>query len=388
MSHEIDERSLAPGQATRTGTEAYARSFGQALASGHYRGFRKGHLQLSSLGLGTSPGEASDALDTAYADVIARAALSGINVFDTAAHYRHGRSARALGVGLRRAFDRGVRRSQVFVIAKAGFLTFEGGAPRDFAGWFDRTIAHRGLGTRADVSGMHVLTPAHVAYQLDRLRALSGLSAFDAFLIDQPEVHVAHMGRVEMHRRLEQCFAVCEQAAKTGTIGCYGIATLDALRAAPDALVFESLGTLMALAQRAATRVQRSPHARHHFRVVGLPFNQGMLEGLTRSNQATGEGKVAAAIEAADQLGLLVLGSRGMMNGELARSALPPVVHALAACRNDAQRSLQFNRSTPGLGVCLTGITRLDHLEDLLAVARSEPLDEAAYRALFAHAGH
>ncbi|MGE0560165.1 MAG: aldo/keto reductase, partial [Burkholderiales bacterium] len=126
-----ESRPLTQGCATRAGTEAYARTAGARCAPGHYSDFLNEHLQLSSLGVGTFPGAASDEVDEAYATVIARALRSGINVIDTAAHYRYGRSMRAVGEGLRRAFAAGVGREQVYVSGKGGFLRFDDGPPGD-----------------------------------------------------------------------------------------------------------------------------------------------------------------------------------------------------------------------------------------------------------------
>jgi aryl-alcohol dehydrogenase-like predicted oxidoreductase len=58
----------------------------------------------------------------------------------------------------------------------------------------------------------------------------------------------------------------------------------------------------------------------------------------------------------------------------------------LAALPNDAQRALQFNRSTPGIGTSLVGISDPAHLDDALAVARLAPLAKPEYLALYQRA--
>ena len=92
---------LIPGHATMVATRKYVSSFGQSCAPGHYSDFLNVHLQLSSLGIGTFPGAPTDEVDAQYAEIISRALTQGINVIDTGAHYRYGRSAAAVGVGLR-----------------------------------------------------------------------------------------------------------------------------------------------------------------------------------------------------------------------------------------------------------------------------------------------
>jgi aryl-alcohol dehydrogenase-like predicted oxidoreductase len=378
---------LTAGLAARPATEAYARTLGVACAPGHYSDFLNQHLKLSSLGIGSFPGAATDEVDAAYANIVSRGLQSGINVIDTAAHYRYGRSARAVGEGLRRAFAAGVTREQVYVVAKGGFLRFDEGPPDDLDAWFETRIARKGLGTRDDLAGVHCLAPGYIAAQIDELREATGLETLDAFLIDQPEVHIPRLGKEALNRRLQTVFAVCEQAVRQNKIRSYGIATFDALRVETDHPLFQSLPSLLGLAGRAAVLVQCDAQARHHFRIVQLPFNQAMNEGFTRFSQATGQGNVASALQAAHQLKIFVIGSHGLAKGALAAQCADAVRGAMPELANDAQRALQFNRSTPGLGVSLAGISTAAHLDDLLAVAARPPLAREAYLGLYRRAG-
>ena len=359
---------------------------GAICAPGHYSDFLNLHLQLSTLGIGTFPGTASDAVDANYAAVVDRALQSGINVIDTAAHYRYGRSMRAVGEGLRRAFAAGIARDQVYVVAKGGFLRFEDGPPPDLKAWFDAQIARKGLGTEDDLTGMHCLAPGYIAQQIDELREALGLATLDAFLIDQPEVHIPRIGKEQLNRRLQTAFAVCEQAARQDKICSYGISTFDGLRTDTDHTLFESLTSLLALAENAAQIVNRGAHARHQFRVAQLPFNAMMNEGFTRFNQATGQGNVASTLQAAHQLRVFVMGSHGLAKGQLAVHGVDALRAAMPDMANDAQRALQFNRSTPGLGVSLAGISTPAHLDDLLAVAAQPPLPREQYLRLYRRA--
>lgn len=374
------------GSATRAGTGAYAKTTGAGCGAGHYSDFLNQHLQLSSLGIGTFPGAAADDVDADYAAIIARALQSGINVIDTAAHYRYGRSMRAVGAGLRRAFAAGIGREQVYVVGKGGFLRFADGLPADPGAWFEANVARKGLGTRDDLTGVHCLAPGYIAHQIDELRAATGLATLDAFLIDQPEVHILRLGKEELNRRLQTVFAVLEQAVRQEKIRCYGIATFAGFRVGTDHALFQSLPSLLALAGNAARLVQQDHAARHHFRLVQLPFNAVMNEGFTRFNQATGQGNVASTLQAAHQLQLFVMGSHGLAKGALAAQCAAAVRTALPDFASDAQRALQFNRSTPGLGVSLAGISTPAHLDDLLAVAAQPPLARTDYLKLYRRA--
>ena len=382
MNHTV----LLPGHATRAGTKAYVGTFGADLADGHYSDFLNLHLKLSSLGLGTFPGAASDEVDGTYAQIVRRALTSGINVIDTAAHYRYGRSARAAGEGLRRAFAEGVNREQVFVIAKGGFLRFDEGVPDDLDAWFEARIARKGLGRRDDLTDVHLLSPGYIAQQIEDTRAALGLETLDAFLVDQPEVHIPRIGKDALNRKLQSVFAVLEQAVKENKIRCYGISTFNGFRVETDHALFQSLTSLQGLAEKAAQIARQDVQAKHSFRLVQLPFNQAMPEGFTRFNQATGHGNVASTIQAAFQLKVYVMASHTLAKGRLAGHCEDAVRSALPQLANDAQRALQFNRSTPGLGTSLVGISTAAHLDDLLAVARAAPMVQADYLKLYQRA--
>jgi len=383
--------TLQPGYATRQGTEDYAERFGAGCAPGHYSDFLNLHLKLSSLGIGTFSGAATDAVDEDCADVVHRAALAGINVFDTAVHYRYGRSLRAVGQGLARAFAAGVARDQVFVVAKGGFLAFPHGIPDDLDAWFDADIVARGLGTRGDLVGRHLMSPAYLEAQIDAARIGLGLGTIDAFLLDQPEVHIPAIGKELANRKIAAVFEVFEAAVRSGKIRSYGMSTFDGLRVETDAPRFQSITSMLGLAEHAARAVAKAAgepgSAKHAFRVVQLPFNEAMTEGFTRFSQATGQGNVASSIQAAHQLRVYAMASHTLGKGLLARQCAGAVAAALPDYPNDAQRALQFNRSTPGIGTSLVGISTPAHLADLLAVAQRPPLAKAEYLKLYARAG-
>ncbi len=375
--------TLVPGCATTLGTKRYMEHYGAGFPAAHYSDFLHLHYKLSSLGIGSFPGAATDAVDANYADIVEQAALAGINVFDTAAHYRYGRSARATGEGLRRAFAKGVARDGVFVVAKGGFLTFDGGPPADFPAWFRRHIVAPGLGTEDDLTQAHLLSPAYIDRQIDQCRECLGLATLDAFLVDQPEVHIPRIGKEMLNRRLLEVFTALEQAVRQERIAGYGIATFHGLRVATDHSLFQSFTSLLGLAEKAAQAVG-GERAKHHFRVAQMPFNQVMIEGFSRFSQATGQGNVASAIQAAHQLKVYVMASHSLLKGHLAAQSAEVVAQALAGLSNAAQRALQFNRSTPGLGTSLVGVSTPAHLEDVLAVARTEPLPRAEYLKMYA----
>ena len=380
----MDTPKLIEGCATADATRAYAEAHARDAAEGHFSDFLKTRILLSSIGVGTFPGEASPEVDARIAAIVSRALQSGINVVDTAAHYRYGRSLAAVGAAVRDAVSRGVAREAMFLVSKGGFLTLRGGVPEDMAAWFQREIVSQGLGTGEDLAkGAHLLTPAYISHQIDLSRALMGVATLDAFLVDQPEVHIPVIGKEALNGKLLGVFTELERAVRDGRIRHYGISTFDGFRVETDAQLFQSLTSMVGLAEKAAQEAAGADDARHHFALVQMPFNQVMLEGFTRFNTATGQGNVASPLQAAHQLGIYVMASHTLMKGHLARQSAETVAQALAAMANDAQRAIQFNRSTPGLGTTLVGVSEPSHLDDALAVARIPPLERQDFLAMF-----
>lgn len=378
-----------PGFATPEGTRGYAAVHGAHAGEGHYSDLLRSRIRLSSIGVGTFPGAPSEDVDAAVGATVSRALQGGINVVDTAAHYRYGRALAAVGAGLRDAFLRGVPREAVFLVSKGGFLTFRGGPPKSWDAWFDTEIMGQGLGSRAETANRaHVLSPAYANYQIELSRSLMGVETLDCFLVDQPEVHIPGIGKERLNKALLLVFQVLERAVRENRIRYYGISTFDGFRVATDEPMFQSLTSMLGLAEKAAEAVEAveaRDGARHHFRIVQMPFNQVMLEGFTRFNQATGQGNVASTLQAAHQLRLYAMGCHGMLKGNLAQQSAETVARALPEL-SPARRAIQFNRSTPGLGTSLFGISSPAHLDDLLAVTDMAPLTRERYLAMFSRA--
>ncbi len=377
------EKSLIPGAANSEGSKAYVARFRERLAEAHFSDFLNTRIKLSSLGVGTFPGAADDVTDVAVAAIIAQALQSGINVIDTGAHYRYGRAPRAVGAGIGRAMAAGIRREEFFVLGKGGFLTYPEGRPEDPAAFFRDEIEAKGLGKEEDLAqGVHCLSPEYLLWQLDQLRRQTGLETLDVFLVDQPEVHIPLIGKERMHQKLLAVFTALEEAVRVGKLRYYGISTFHACRVETDHLLFQSLTSLIGLAEKAAGHGNR-----HHLRVVQMPFNALMPEAYTRFSQVTGQGNIASTIQAAFQLKLTVMASHSLGKGLLAREEVPALQAAMPELANAAQRAMQFVRSTPGVGTALVGLSDPAHLADLLAVAQTLPLPKERYLAMYEKEG-
>ena len=175
---------MIPGKATPDGTAAYAKNHPRA----HEKHWRPAlGLTLSSLGMGSYLGNADPITDGKYAAATEKALAGGINVLDSAINYRHQRSERNLGAGLRKAIEtKIVTRDQVLVCTKGGFLSGDMGPPT--REWFVETYVKPGIATEADfVPGNHCMTPKYLRFELDQSRRNFGVETIDVYYVHNPE---------------------------------------------------------------------------------------------------------------------------------------------------------------------------------------------------------
>jgi len=136
---------MLKGRATCDGTAAYAARHQPPAVAGHFRQANPG-LTLPSLGLGTYLGAPDDATDAAYQAAVERALALGCNLIDTAVNYRFQRSERAVGRALAAAVRRGeVRREEVVIATKGGFVPFDTAPPADPRRWVYERYVESGL---------------------------------------------------------------------------------------------------------------------------------------------------------------------------------------------------------------------------------------------------
>lgn len=370
--------SLIPGFATPEGTARYRSRVAATAAEGHFRAWEG--LHVSSVGLGTYLGDEDAATDAAYREAVTRAIERGLNVVDAAINYRHQRSERAVGAALRALIAAGVaRRDEVLLSTKGGFIPADGRAADDWASYVADTYVRPGLCAARDiVADSHCLTPRFLADQLDRSRANLGVETIDVYHLHNPETQLAEVDRPTFLGRMRAAFQLLEAAVGEGRIRWYGTATWNGYRQPASARDFLSLAELERIAREIAGH-------RHHFRVVQVPYNLAMTESFTVANQPIAQ-ETVSLMEAAQRLGIYVMTSASIYQGQLARN-LPAIIgDFLPGLETDAQRALQFVRSTPGVGTALVGMRTVTHVEENARVGRVPPLPWDQFEKLF-HAG-
>jgi aryl-alcohol dehydrogenase-like predicted oxidoreductase len=341
------------GFATPQGATRFAGRFQTARDRGFYRAFDG--IEISTLGLGTYLGDPDDQTDIAYRDATIAAVHGGINCLDTAINYRNQRSERSIGAALEHLFNSGgVEREEVVIATKAGFLT-PGAVPKS-------------LKPEDVASGMHSMQPDFLADQIDRSRSNLGLETIDIFYLHNPETQLGVLSRDVFDERIRLAFGRLEQLVTEGKIRYYGTATWDGYRRPAGAHDALDLARLLEIAKETS-----GPS--HHFRFIQLPLNLAMPEAFTNG-----------VLELAAKSGIAAVASATLSQARLARNLPESLAEKFPGLASDAQRAIQFTRSTPGILTALVGMSKPAHVLENLGVAQVPPLPQDEYRDLYQRA--
>jgi aryl-alcohol dehydrogenase-like predicted oxidoreductase len=365
---------LISGFATQVGTSHYKHRFEDRMP-GHFREAQG--LWLSSIGLGTYLGDADEETDRKYIEATKRALSSGINVIDSAINYRHQRSERAVGRALGALVADGtINREEVILATKGGFLNFDGDEPDNPEEYFTKTLIDPGFLRPQDVvASCHAMSPDFIAHEIATSRANLGVETIDIYYLHNPETQLSQVNWDEFSRRLRAAFALLEKAVNDQHIHVYGTATWNGYRGGSGSSGSMSLVDTLRIAEEVG-----GPH--HHFRAIQLPFNMAMPEALTGSTQEF-ECKRVPALHVARAYGLMVFASASLLQGQLCHGLPDEASGWFPGLEKDAQRSIQFVRSTPGITCALVGMCSAAHVDENLETARTTPLDLASFRKIF-----
>lgn len=380
-SGSANKRMTIEGYATEAGTARYRDRVlrDESVVAEHFR--HEQNLWLSSVGVGTYLGGWDEETDRSYTAAITRAVALGVNVIDTAANYRFQRSERSIGAALKKLIADGTAaRDELVVCTKGGYLPFDSEPPKGQAGvraYVEETFVKTGVVEFSDiVAGSHCMTPRYLAHQINQSLSNMNLDAIDVYYIHNPETQLGVVSREVFDERLRAAFEQLERSVAEGKIKRYGVATWNGFRVAPDSKSYHSLERMTELAREVAGDA-------HHFHFVQLPFNLAMPEALTLDNQ-TYKGARVSLLEAARALDVTVVASASLLQGKVARGIPEAIREPLGSLATDALTAIQFVRSTPGVTTALVGMSRAEHVEENLQLARVEPARTKDYERLFA----
>lgn len=355
----METQTSVDGCATSAGTLRYCQRFPEA-AEGHFR--QAQNLWLSSIGIGTYLGDPDEETDRRYTEAVVRAVELGANVIDTAANYRFQRSERAIGAALSELTSRDFAREEIVICTKGGYLPFDGAPPRDVRQYVEENFIKTGLAGWGDIAGgSHCMTPRYLENQLQQSLRNMSLDCVDVYYVHNPESQLSAVSQSEFWQRLRAAFEFLEQCVAQGTIKDYGVATWNGFRDEPDARSYHSVETMVETAREIAG-------AEHHFRFIQLPVNLAMPEALFFQNQKLGD-EYMSVVEAAQALGVNVIASGSILQGQVARGLPEAIRDTLGSLATDAQTGIQFVRSAPGITTALVGMSRVAHVEENLQLA-------------------
>jgi aryl-alcohol dehydrogenase-like predicted oxidoreductase len=195
------------------------------------------------------------------------------------------------------------------------------------------------------------------------------------YYVHNPETQLDEVSRPDFLARVRDAFAALEEAAREDKLRLYGTATWNGYRVDPSERGYLSLPELVDVAREVGG-------ADHRFRVVQLPYNLAMPEAFTRANQKL-DGVFVSTLEAARRLDVYVMASASVYQGQLTRGLPPVVTEYLPGLTSDAQRAIQFVRSTPGIGTALVGMKTLAHVDENLRTAAVSPMPWERFKRLF-----
>jgi aryl-alcohol dehydrogenase-like predicted oxidoreductase len=362
------------GFATAAGTDRYRKRFTDRIPSQHFR--QSQGIWLSSIGIGTYLGDYDAVTDQQYHQGVIRAVESACNVIDSAINYRLQRSERSIGSAIKELASKGFGRDELVIATKGGFLPYDAVPPKDVRRYFEESFVKPGIATLSDViGGCHCMTPSYLLNQLDcSLRNLD-LECIDIYYVHNPETQLGTIPRDEFNNRLVSAFEALEGAVSAGKIAMYGTATWNGYRNPPSAKDYLSLPDIVELAIKAGGKD-------HHFKVIQLPLNLGMTEALSQANHQVA-GKMVTTLEAAQALGITVMCSASILQGQLSRNLPSLIGDTFPGLETDSQRALQFVRSTPGVTTALVGMKQIPHVDENLRTARVAPAAWEHYSKLF-----
>lgn len=363
------------GFATPEGTKRFKDRFAGQTSADFYR--LKHDLWFSSIGIGSYLGDPDENTDKLYEAALKESVLSGVNVIDSAINYRAQRSERSFGKALAELFASGqVKRDEVIISTKGGFIPFDGSYPQDAESFFEKTYFAPGILEPQDIAqGCHAMTPKYLEDQLNRSLANLGLETVDIYYLHNPETQLGEVERPEFLDRTRKAFEWLESKVKEGKIKYYGTATWNGYRVAPQAQDYLSLEELNCVAREVAGND-------NHFKVIQLPYNLGMPEAWITANQSYGANLVSL-LHIAEKYNMIVMGSGSLMQARLTGQLPPFLDRHFPDLQKSSQRALQFARSGPGLTTSLVGMKKVEHVRENLEVAKVSPLSESQLLAIF-----
>jgi len=321
------------------------------------------NLWFSSVGIGIYVSGPEPETFGRYREALSDALLAGCNYVDTTITHRGRSGEQIVGQELASAFAMGlVAREQVVVATRGGVIAFEGEYPTDAATYVRRNLIEAGVAAADEFAQgwHHCMSPRYLRSQFKESLTCLGLGTLDIYFLHNPEVQRLERGPEIFENRMRAAFAELESQYHAERLVYYGITTTEGLRVPMEDPAYLSLARVVQLAADAGGPT-------HRFRYIQVPFNLAMREAAEFKNQVV-NGQAMTLLEAAQELGIIVLGSSALWGGQLARHLPETIQSAFPQAESGAQAALQYARSMPGLTSAIAGMSTKEHVKENLAV--------------------
>ena len=349
-------------------TSEETKNFSEKFLTENYNSFQ--NLHLSNVGVGTYLGDPNSQTDEMVINAVKKSILSGINVIDTAINYRAQKSERNIGKALSELInDNLIKREQIFICTKNGYVTNDGDIQEDFMQYVMRELGKPGIVKEGDISsGYHCMTIPYLADQLERSLKNLNLECIDLMYLHNAVEGHPEMSKTDFLDNLKNIFEFYESKRKEGKIKFYGMATWECFRTSSDNAMFLSLEDVVKLAESVGG-------TEHGFRFVQLPFNLHFDQAMLSKNQ-TVNGEQKSILESAMELGIGIFTSVPLMQGRLIEWAKSK---PLFANMSRAVGLLQLIGSTPGILSPLVGQKSVEHVAENLEVMKNGPMNKSEF---------
>ncbi|MDR0580298.1 MAG: aldo/keto reductase [Campylobacteraceae bacterium] len=361
-------------------------TYGFAKKFSHYKDFYIKHndLYFSKLGFGTFKKEPykEENYDFDYKEALKSAVLGGINVIDTAINYRYQQSEKEIGEVLRSLFENGeAERDELIVCSKGGFIPLDFPFPKNPYEWITEHIINKGFAAKDDIElDQHCMTTGFLKASLDKSLENLSLDCIDIYFLHNPEIQLQKLGTKRFLECLKDIFALFEDMADKGRIKSYGIAVW-------NAFIYDENNSEYINLQSVYDTALEAGGENHRFKYIQFPFNIAKTEGYRVRNQKMADGNYYTLLEAANKLGIGVIGSSSLLQMHLFRKSFKAEIGYLLdsdmRLKSDVELALQFVRSTRGILTSLFSSKMPSHVKNNLNIAHINAASKSKYNLLY-----
>jgi aryl-alcohol dehydrogenase-like predicted oxidoreductase len=332
---------------------------------------------LSNLGIGTYKPEAykEENYIFSYKDAIKKAVNMGCNHIDTASNYRYTKSEQEIGEALAQLFEEGVKREELVIATKGGFLPLSYPFPENPYHWINDNIVKSGLAKEGEiVTDEHCMSVDFIEWSFEESLKRLGVGALDIYYIHNPEFELGIVAYDELVKKFGSISKMLEAKRKEGKLGGYGIASWNGFLNEPSHMEYLSLADFVAAS---------SVHG-DGMKFLQLPYNPAKPHGYIFANQKV-ENEYMPAFYAAKKLGLDVITSSSLLQMNLFKAPLKEAFRDICglSLASDLQRALQFARSNPLTLSALVGASSEEHAIHDFAVLQESIVDAKSYEKFF-----